>query len=281
MSARVWFITGSSTGFGRATTEVALQKGDIVVATLRKPEVLADLTKQYGPDKLLVVKLDVTQPQDIKDAFAAGVKQFGRIDVVLNNAGYGLLAEVEGTPDDVARALFEVNFWGAANVTREAVRVFREVNKPVGGRLLQMSSIAGIGSATTLGYYGAAKHALNGLTKALTSEMCPEWNIKMTIVEPSVFRTPAIMQNRVYTPLHPAYTNSPSAALRNSVTEEFVQAAPDPSEAASRMYTVSTLQDPPLHLPLGKLSVMIIKDTLTKTLADVNNYASWSDDLSM
>ncbi|KAH9843765.1 uncharacterized protein C8Q71DRAFT_852290 [Rhodofomes roseus] len=282
MSARVWFVTGSSTGIGRATTELVLQKGDIVVATLRKPEVLADLTKQYGSDKLLVLKLDVAQAQEIKDTFAAAIKQFGRIDVVLNNAGYAVMAEVEGTPDDAARTMFEVNFWGAANVTREAVRVFRDVNRPVGGRLLQVSSAAGIRAPPTLGYYGAAKHALNGLTGAIAAEVSPDWNIKFTNIEPSLFRTPAIDQNVVSTPLHPAYayTESPSARLRN-MTPEFVQTMPEASEAASRIYRLSTLEDPPAHLPLGKAAVRIMRDTLTNALEDANKYGVWSDDLSM
>ncbi|KZT74488.1 NAD(P)-binding protein [Daedalea quercina L-15889] len=280
MSTRVWFITGSSTGFGRATTEQVLQKGDIVVATLRKPEVLADLTKQYGPDKLLTLKLDVTKPQEIKDAFAAAVARFGRVDVVFNNAGYGMQGEVEGTPEDVARANFEVNFWGAANVTKEAVRVFREENRPAGGRLLQMSSIAGITCAATVGYYGAAKHALNGVTEALAAEVSPEWNIKITLIEPSFFRTEAI-SNAVYLPMHLAYAGSPSAAFRSSMNEDYVKTAPDASELAERVYRLSLLAEPPFHLVLGKTGLGLAKGALESALADVNKFADWSDPFSM
>ena len=151
-------VTGSSTGFGRATTEYVLEKGEIVVATLRTPAALADLQQKYTKERLLVLPLDVTKPSEITAAFEAATAQFGRIDVVLNNAGFAVQGEVEDTPDDVARKLFEVNFWGAANVTREAVRVFREVNQPRGGRLLQMSSITGVKSPPTMGFYGATKH---------------------------------------------------------------------------------------------------------------------------
>lgn len=128
------------------------------MATLRTPAALADLQQKYPEDRLLVLPLDVTKAGEITKAFDAAAARFGRVDVVFNNAGFAVQGEVEGTPDDVARKLFEVNFWGAANVTREAVRVFREVNKPQGGRLLQMSSISGVRSPPSMGYYGACKH---------------------------------------------------------------------------------------------------------------------------
>lgn len=155
---RSYTVTGASSGFGRLLTELALSNGDNVVATLRNPTTLSALSSTYPASRLLVHKLDVTAPADIPAAFAAAHAQFGRVDVVFNNAGYGLLAEVEGTPDDVARGVFETNFWGAANVSREAVRVFREVNpKGVGGRLLTVSSFVGLKPLPCAGYYSAAK----------------------------------------------------------------------------------------------------------------------------
>lgn len=152
-----YVVTGSSSGFGRHITELALQSGDIAIATLRSPAALADLASQYGPDKLLILRLDVSKPDEIREAFAKAKEAFGRIDVVFNNAGSGLMSEVEGTPDDVARAMFEVNFWGAANVSQEAVRFFREINVPAGGRLLQVSSSGGVQGLPAIGYYCASK----------------------------------------------------------------------------------------------------------------------------
>lgn len=111
-------VTGCSSGFGRIMTEYALQHGDKVVATLRKPTELADLQSAYPTSQLLVVQLDVTQPQEIAGAFAAAKAAFGRVDVVFNNAGFAAAGEVESTPDDLARRLFETNFWGAVNVSR-------------------------------------------------------------------------------------------------------------------------------------------------------------------
>jgi len=179
-TSRVWFITGASTGFGKAMTELALAKGDKVVATLRRPDALNDLSAKYSSTELLLVKLDVTNYQEIFDAFVEAKKTFGKIDVVFNNAGTGTFGEVESIPDEVARAIFETNFWGAANVMREAVRFFRDENAPgVGGRLVNNSSMVGIANVPLGSYYSASKFALEGLTDGLAKELDPEWNIKV------------------------------------------------------------------------------------------------------
>lgn len=133
--------------------EYVLSKGDIAVATLRKPEVLNELKAKYAVSKLLVLKLDVTKPNDIVDAFNKAKEVFGRIDVVFNNAGYSVVGEIEGTPEEVARGLFDVTFWGADRVSREAIKFFREVNTPkIGGRLLNTSSMVGLNAFPGIGY---------------------------------------------------------------------------------------------------------------------------------
>jgi len=149
-------VTGSSSGFGRAVTEAALKNGDKVIATLRKPSDLDDLVAATSSSDLLVVKCDVSSESDIVDAFAQGLAKFGTIDIVFNNAGYGICAEAESTPKDAARKMFDVNFWGAANVSREAVHVFREVNgHEKGGWLLNVSSGAGLMGLPASSYYCA------------------------------------------------------------------------------------------------------------------------------
>ena len=140
-------------------TRRVLENGDIAVATLRKPEVLNDLVAQYGPDRLLALKVDVVIHQDILDAFRKVQEVFGQLDVVVSNAGVSVLGEIEGTTDEAARAMFEVNFWGAVHVTQEAVKFFREVNGPgIGGRLIQISSGCGIVGWPSCGFYSATKH---------------------------------------------------------------------------------------------------------------------------
>ncbi|KAL0961174.1 hypothetical protein HGRIS_006145 [Hohenbuehelia grisea] len=155
MTSRVWFITGTSSGFGRFVTELALEGGDSVVATLRNPELLNDLKSKHGEDRLLILKVDVRDKQHIENAFTRAVETFGHIDVVFNNAGYGGVSEAEGTPEELARDIFETNFWGAVHVSQAAIRTFRDVNNPPGGRLLQQSSLVGIGAMPLVAFYSA------------------------------------------------------------------------------------------------------------------------------
>ncbi|KAF8996897.1 hypothetical protein BDQ17DRAFT_1512949 [Cyathus striatus] len=203
-SPEVWFTTGASSGLGLSVLKHVLSKGDNVVATLRKPEAVSDLASKYPLKQLLVVQLDVKNEGDILSAFRAAQDKFGRVDVVYNNAGTGALAEIEGTPIDIARNIFEVNFWGATNVSREAVRFFRDVNIPAGGRLLQAPSQAGLCAAPGVGYYSASKHALEGFSESLSQELLPSWNIKALSI----------------LPLHPSYTSdSSSQKMRDYLAE--------------------------------------------------------------
>ena len=135
-----------------------LKKGEIVVATARKPEVLDDLKAKYPATQFITAKLDVDKIEDIKYAFAKAKEAFGRIDVVFNNAGWVPVGETEAHPEEDARKLFDTNFWGCANVSREAVRFFRDENKPSGGVLLVNSSMSGLRSVPVMAYYSAYKH---------------------------------------------------------------------------------------------------------------------------
>lgn len=139
--------------------ETALANGDNVVATLRKPEVLKELQDRTPADRLVVLKLDVTKEDEILNAFTKAKEKFGRVDVVYNNAGFSTATVVEATPDDAARTLFETNFWGSTRVSQEAVRFFREENpKSAGGRLIVISSIAGLNAYAGVGFYSATKY---------------------------------------------------------------------------------------------------------------------------
>ena len=149
-------VTGASSGIGRSMTEVVLQNGDIAVATLRKPEVLDDLSSKYAADRLLVLKVDVRNREDIINAFTKTKEAFGRLDVVFNNAATFVLSEVEGTPEHLARDLFDTNFFGATWVSIEAIKLFRDVNKPgVGGTLLNVSAMVGFHAMAGIGFFSA------------------------------------------------------------------------------------------------------------------------------
>ncbi|KAI0370726.1 NAD-P-binding protein [Pilatotrama ljubarskyi] len=286
---RVWFITGCSSGLGLDMTRCVLEKGDVAVATLRKPEVLADLAAQYPPERLLILKVDVTVQNDIVSAFSKVKDVFGRLDVVVSNAGYSVLGEVEGTPDDVARAMFEVNFWGATHVLQEAVKFFREVNAPgKGGRIIQITSGTGLTGFPGCGFYSASKHAIEGLGDTLAKEVDPVWNIKVTLVPLGAFATNAVSTSMVKLPPHPAYTKPtlPSAISRKailaSVTDRMdplFEVLGDSAKAARALYRLSELPNPPLRLLLGKESLAIARDKIASLSAEVEQYAAWSDGL--
>ena len=206
-------VTAASAGLGRPLIELILKGGDIAVATLRTPSAMDDLKEAYDESKLLVLPLDVTNVEQIRSGFQAATDKYGRIDFVYNLAGHGLIAEVEGTPEEVAKAMFEVNFWGATRISNEAVRVFREVNKPQGGHLFVISSLVGLKPMAGTGFYSAAKHgqalshqkssshcspfltALEGVTEALSMELHPSWSIKVWC-QGFVVLFPPKLQNR-------------------------------------------------------------------------------------
>ncbi|KIY45357.1 NAD(P)-binding protein [Fistulina hepatica ATCC 64428] len=258
-SPRVWFVTGSSTGFGRTLTELALSKGDRVVATLRKPHVLDELVKQYeGKDQLLVLKLDVTKRDEVESTFKTAFEKWGRIDIVFSNAGWGIIGEIESTSEKAARDQMEANFWGAAWVAIEAIKYFRDFNKPVGGKLMHMSSMFGIDVSPGAGYYCATKFASEAMIEAINREVDPSWNIKVTILCPGWFRTPMVMANPVVEPAHPAYAanpNLPSMLVRQVFGPMQTGESPllgDPKKLIQKFWDLSLLEEMPLHVPFGE-----------------------------
>ncbi|KAH8102104.1 hypothetical protein BXZ70DRAFT_53867 [Cristinia sonorae] len=280
MAPKVWLITGAASGFGRETTERALERGDNVVATDVVPEGIAGLQSRYPSDRLLVLKLDVSDNKDIEDGFAAAKKTFGKLDVVFSNAGYGVASELEGLPEDIARAHFDVNFWGSCNVGRAAVKFFREDNEPgVGGRLLFTTSVCGIACSPLIGIYVSSKHALEGYAQTLASELDPAWNIKVTIVEPGPFRTNAA-KNMIHVPVHPAYTDPecPTVMVRNWL-KAFQDVGGDPVKFSKQILRLVDLENPPLRIALGKACIHEIEQQSKGVLAGLKEYASWSDDL--
>ncbi|KAJ7223152.1 hypothetical protein GGX14DRAFT_299264, partial [Mycena pura] len=183
-------------GFGLLMAKKALRNGDKVVATLRKPEVISDLAAEYTKDQLIILKLDVTKPDEINAGFEAAKKVFGRIDVVYNNAGFGIIHEVEDANEANARLMFEariiiasVNFWGQVKVMQQTVRFFREVNNPPGGLLLNMSSMLGLEVTPAAGFYCTLKFAMEAITDTFYKELDPAWNIKMVMLCPGWFKS--------------------------------------------------------------------------------------------
>lgn len=182
--SKVWLITGSSRGLGRSIAEAVLAHGDQLIATARKTEQLADLVAQYG-DQVRAVTLDVTSPEQAEAAVQAAVEAFGRLDVVVNNAGYGNMSSIEETSFEDFHAQIDTNLWGVINVTKAALPVLR---KQKSGHIVQISSIGGRSGTPGLGAYQTAKWAVEGFSEVLSKEVTP-FGLKVTIIEPGGFRT--------------------------------------------------------------------------------------------
>ncbi|KAH8833396.1 hypothetical protein DL96DRAFT_1585962 [Flagelloscypha sp. PMI_526] len=255
MSPKVWLVTGTSSGIGRAVVEHALSIGQMVVATARNPDTLDDLKSIYPATHLLTLKLDVTSKSDIKAAFATAIEHFGRIDVVYSNSGQGgVFGELESVEDDAARGIFDVNLWGAANVALEAVRVFRDVNRPAGGRLLVASSTAGVGNVAGFGYYGSSKFAIDGFHEALSKEVAPSWNIKINVLVLGAFIS-NVFENTKFSQPHPAYVNTSLTQLRevleNPKAAKQAFGSKPASVAAKIFYDITEDENAPLRVPVG------------------------------
>ncbi|ELQ38844.1 retinol dehydrogenase 8 [Pyricularia oryzae Y34] len=189
----VWFITGCSTGIGNSLAKLLLQHPTYrVVATARKPSTLSQLGVPGSEDRLLATALDVTSTESIDAAVAAALSRFGRIDVLVNNAGYGLFGDAEACTRETERALFETNLWGPVALSKHAVRIMREENPktgPIGGVIMNVSSMGGFITVPSHTFYHASKFALEGFTQGFAKEMRPEWNIHFCIAEPGGVQT--------------------------------------------------------------------------------------------
>ena len=184
MKGKVWFITGTSKGFGRVWAEAALARGDQVAATARDIKSLEPLVQRFG-DQVAALALDVTDKGAVHTAIAAANARFGRLDVIVNNAGYGLFGAIEEISEAEARAQIETNLFGALWVTQAALPIMRAQGS---GHIIQVSSIGGVNAFPTVGLYHASKWALEGFSQSLAAEVAP-FGIKVTLIEPGGFAT--------------------------------------------------------------------------------------------
>jgi NAD(P)-dependent dehydrogenase (short-subunit alcohol dehydrogenase family) len=243
---QTWFITGSSRGFGRALTEAALAVGDRVVATARRPEALDDLARLHGED-LFAASLDVTDSQAAERVIQAGVDRFGRLDVVVNNAGYANVAPIETGEDVDFRAQFETNFWGVYNVTKAAIGPLRHQG---GGIIVQFSSVGGrVGGSPGIASYQAAKFAVDGFTRVLAAETAP-FGIRTLVVEPSGFATDWAGSSMTIHDVPEEYDQTVGFMQRRVRTNPAGPAG-DPVRAAEIIVQVVKRERIPSHLLLG------------------------------
>src|SRR5712672_4781634 len=249
--AEVWLITGSARGLGRAIAEAVLAAGDKLIATARNPQQLADLVERYG-DNVRAVALDVTEERAAMAAVQLAVDVFGRLDVLVNNAGYGKLAAIEDTTMQDFRAQLETNLFGVVNLTKAAIPVMRRQGA---GRILQFSSVGGRVGPIGRGAYAAAKWGVEGFSEVLAKEVGP-LGIKVTIIEPGGFRTDFAGSSQTILADNPVYAATVGATARFQRDYNGKQPG-DPIRAAAAIIKLAGLREPPLRLLLGSDAVRV------------------------
>lgn len=265
----VWLITGCSTGFGRELAKLVLARGWCAVVTARDSSQVADIAEGHG-DRVLVLPLDVTRRDQIEEVVAAAKQKFGRIDVLVNNAGFGYLAAIEEGEDEAVRAMFETNVFGLVDMTKAVLPLMREHRS---GLIINVSSIGGLTSFAATGYYHGTKYAVEGISESLALEVKP-LGIDVLIVEPGPFRTnwagPSIKQSAVHIDDYAA-----TAGERRKQTEaRSGSQVGDPVRAAQAIIDAALSETPPLRLLLGKMALELGRKKLDFMRSDFDKWES-------
>ncbi|MEK8132044.1 SDR family NAD(P)-dependent oxidoreductase [Paenibacillus filicis] len=258
--SKVWLITGTSTGFGRQFVEQLASTGDQIVATARNVEAIADL-KELAPDRIHIAPLDVTNKEQIQAAVQEAVDTFGRIDIVVNNAGYGLFGMLEEYTDEQIRHQFDVNVFGTLDVIRATLPIFKQQQS---GHYVNVSSIFGVWAVPAFSLYAASKFAVEGFSEAMAAELAA-FGIKTTIVQPGVFQTEFMGTSRMLSDTKPEYA---------SVYEAFDKSYDslkkgDQAKAVEAMIAMINSENPPLHFPVGSMATYGIRNALGKRVDEV------------
>ncbi len=262
---KTWFITGTSRGFGREWTQAALERGDRVAATARNPDRLNDLVEQFG-NQILPLRLDATDRAADLAAVQAAHKHFGQLDVIVNNAGYGLFGAIEEVSEAEARAQIETNLFGALWVTQAALPYLRSQGS---GHILQVSSLGGIGAFPMLGLYHASKWGLEGFSEALSQEVAP-FGIKVTIIEPGGFSTDWSGSSAVHATQIAEYDSLRNArATRNAGVK-----ISDPTASSAAILKLVDAENPPLRLLLGTFATQAVPQIYEQRL---KVWTEWQD----
>jgi NAD(P)-dependent dehydrogenase (short-subunit alcohol dehydrogenase family) len=265
MATKVWFITGTSKGFGRVWAEAALARGDRVAATARDVRTLAPLVERYGA-QVAAMKLDVTDKAAVGEAITEAHTRFGRLDVVINNAGYGLFGTIEEVSEAEARAQLETNLFGALWVTQAALPIMRAQGS---GHIIQVSSIGGVNAFPTVGLYHASKWGLEGLSQSLAAEVAA-FGIKVTLVEPGGFATEWGGPSAKLAARIPAYDGARAAiqAFRGN------NVPGDPDATGSAILKVVDAKDPPLRIFFGSGGLPLTRAEYARR---IETWEKWND----
>ncbi|MFZ6993156.1 SDR family oxidoreductase [Curtobacterium sp. RRHDQ66] len=257
-----WFITGTSTGFGRLLTEQLLARGDRVAATLRRPEVLDDLRERFG-DRLWVARLDVTDPDEVREVVDRAFAELGTIDVVVNNAGYGVFASVEEASDEQIERVVDTNLLGSIRVVRAALPHLRAQGS---GHIMQVSTAGGQTTYPNFSYYHASKWGIEGFAQTLAAEVAP-FGITVTIVEPGATPT-GFGSGLDRAPVMEAYDATPAGDVRRALADGGFPLPNDPEKIAAAIIAHVDSGSRVLRLPLGSDTYEDVRGALRARLAE-------------
>ena len=268
-TSRVWFITGSSSGFGALLARELLRRGDRVIATARNASQIDDLPTLY-PDTARVFPLDVTKPAEIEAIGRLAPTVFGHVDVLVNNAGYGVNGAIEEVAEDEFEPMFQTNIYGLIRTTRAFLPHFRERRS---GHIINLSSIGGLIGGAGWGFYNVTKFAVEGFSEALAAEMKP-LGVHVTVVEPGPFRTDFLGRSgKLAAKELPEYKDTAGKAREYLKTQAGKQPG-DPQKAVEAIITVTESPNPPLHLILGKIALTRFRDKLEQWKKEMATWES-------
>ncbi len=273
--SKVWFITGCSTGFGRNLAMEALQQGNQVAVTARNTDDVKDIVAQY-PDVAISIKLDVTDPEQVTAAVKQAQERFGRIDVLVNNAGIGYFGAIEESEEDQYRRMFEINFFGLASVTNAILPIMRAQRS---GHIVNISSIGGLVAFPGVGFYNATKFAVTGYSEALAKETAA-LGIKVTVVAPSGFRTDWAGRSANNSKIVIADYADTAHANQNTIRGYSGNQPGDPVRAAKAIIKAVESDNPPVRLLLGVGALKGIRNKITELQLDVDTWEEttvWAD----
>ncbi|ADB38522.1 oxidoreductase [Spirosoma linguale] len=265
-ASKIWFITGISSGLGKALAEAVLQQGDVLIGSFRNQQQVDEFNARTTENGLAVL-LDITQGDQINEVVHDVLSRFGRIDVLVNNAGYGLIGAVEEATEEEIRAIFETNFFGTMALTRAFLPFFRKQKK---GHIIQISSHGGVKAFAGFGLYNASKFALEGASEALAAEIAP-LGVALTLVEPGPFRTNFAGGSLRQTATHIADYDTTAGAFLDRMQQVNGQQEGDPAKAANAIVKLTRIDKPPLRLPLGKIALATITAKLQSMQADLDS----------
>jgi NAD(P)-dependent dehydrogenase (short-subunit alcohol dehydrogenase family) len=267
--SKVWFITGCSTGFGRELAKYVLESGHRAVVASRKTDDVKDIVAEY-PETSIAVQLDVTNADEIKSSVEQAKQKFGQIDVLVNNAGIGYFGAIEESEEDEVRRMFEINFWGLANMTKAVLPIMRAQRS---GNIVNVASIGGLVGFPAVGYYNATKFAVDGFSDALSKEVAP-LGIKVTVVAPSGFRTDWAGRSANNSKTVIEDYKATAETNKNAIRGYSGKQPGDPVRAAKAIVKAVEDANPPLHLLLG---VAALKGARNKLEVLKKDFDAWED----